>query len=398
MSVLLVDTIGRKWSHLITAIPFIVSSIMIGFAPSYWWLVCARFIAGLGCGWSFMVAAMYLGEIANDEIRGALAAMISHMLNAGILLTYAIGPWVSRLGLACLGIALPVAFGLLYIWMPESPYYLVMKNNSERATKSLQWLKGSADVKADLAKVEQSIEFDRQNSGSFKDLLIVPGNRRALIIVLGLMVAQQFSGINAVLAYSGLIFEEAGSKLGSSVSVIIVGAVQVFGGILCIFTVDLAGRKPLLLISAGGSIFCLGGVALYFQLDAVEIEVASISWLPLVGTVGYIIFYTVGLGLLPYVILSEIFPYNVKAFATMATSITGAIGGMAVSKLYQVVADAWGIHTSFWGFAGITVGSIIFIIFVVPETKQRSLQEIQEEFHPSKRSNTSPSDSAPSRF
>ncbi|XP_046424596.1 facilitated trehalose transporter Tret1-2 homolog isoform X1 [Neodiprion fabricii] len=376
-----VDRWGRKWSLLFTVLPYLSSCILIGFAPSFWWFAIARFIAGLGSGITYTVAPMYLGEIADDRIRGALGAMINHMLNAGILLTYCVGPWVSPVALAGMGAAFPLLFGLMFFWMPESPYFLVMKGKMDRAEKSLLWFRGTSNVIEELKQVQENVEFDQKNAGTVKELVMIPGNRKALIIVIGLMIAQQFSGIGAVLAYSGLIFEASGSSLDSSISVIIIGVVQVLSGVLTIFTVDLAGRKPLLLISACGSILFLGGEALYFQLQAVDVDVSSISWLPVTAIVGYIIVYTIGLGCLPYVVLSEIFPCNVKALATMVTSIFGALGGMAVAKLYQVVADEYGIHASFWGFAAITVFSMIFIYFVIPETKQRSLRDIQEEFH-----------------
>lgn len=106
-----------------------------------------------------------------------------------------------------------------------------------------------------------------------------------------------------------------------------------------------------------------------------------ITWLPVTSIVGYMIFDTIGLASLPYVIVSELFPTNVKALATMSISIVGALGGMVTMKLYQIVADAYGIHVVFWGFAVIEIFSGIFIHFILPETKQRSLRDIQEEFH-----------------
>ncbi|XP_025602414.2 facilitated trehalose transporter Tret1-like [Athalia rosae] len=381
IAALLVDTLGRKWSLLMTAVPHTVAGILLAAARSYWWFIIARCIAGVGSGMTYIVLPMYLGEIINDDIRGAVGAVVSQMMNAGILLTYCVGPWVNRMGLAGLGIALPICFSSIFVWMPESPYFLMMKKRTERATESLRWLRGTKDVSGEIAKIERSIEFDRQNAGTFRDLLTVAGNRKALAIIVGVVIAQQASGIGAVLAYNGLIFRAAGSNLDPSIDVIIVGLVQVLSGILCVFTVDLTGRKPLLLGSTFGSIVFLGGVALYFQLDVAGINVDSISWLVLASMVGYIITYSIGLGTLVFVMLSELFAYNVKAAAGMTTATLGAVCEIAVAKLYQVVADAWGIQASFWGFAGITVFSAMFITLFVPETKLKSLQAIQEQFH-----------------
>ncbi|XP_048508498.1 facilitated trehalose transporter Tret1-like [Athalia rosae] len=381
IAALLVDSLGRKLSLLLGAFPLIVAGILLHVADSFWWLIAARFMAGIGTGMMFTVAPIYLAEIASADIRGALTSMISLSINVGILLTYCVGPWVSRVTLASLGTVVPIIFVLMFVWAPESPYYLIMKNDRKSAIKSLQWLREDGDVNADVGKIEESIEFDQKHAGTFRDLVLVPGNRKALYIIVGITIAQQFSGVIAILSYCGLIFETAGSTLDPSISVIIVGAVQFISGIVCIFTVDLTGRRPLLLISTVGSSIFLGGVALYFQLKAGGTDVSSISWLPLSSLVGYNIAYTIGLGIIQCVILSEIFPYNVKALAGMTCAMTGSFGGMAVAKFYQVVADGWGIHAAFWSFSGFTICSAVFTLIAVPETKQRSLQEIQEQLH-----------------
>lgn len=121
---------------------------------------------------------MYLGEIADDRIRGGLGAMINQMLNAGILLTYCIGPWVNRIALACLGAAIPILFGLTFVWMPESPYFLIMKQKPIQARKSLAKFRGINDVTDELNKIEEDIENDRRNSGTIRELIMVPGNRK----------------------------------------------------------------------------------------------------------------------------------------------------------------------------------------------------------------------------
>ncbi|XP_048508491.1 facilitated trehalose transporter Tret1-2 homolog [Athalia rosae] len=388
ISSLIVDKLGRKRSLLFSAIPLVISGVLLSVARSYWWLISARFIAGTGSCMCYSSIPMYLAEIASDDIRGALGAMIITMFNAGVLISYCVGPWMSRVAFASLGIALPVVFCSMFVWMPESPYYLIMKNDRNGAVKSLQWLRGRVDITVEVAKIDASIEFDRKNAGTFMDLVKVRGNRKASCIAFGLVFAQQLSGVSAVLAYGGLIMEAAGTRFDPSVSVILIGCIQVVSSIMCVFIVDLMGRKPLLLISTFGSIVLLGGVALYFQLVALEVDVRSIWWLPLISMSGYIFFFTFGLGLLQCVVLSEIFPYNVKAVAASASSLVGSFGGIVVSKLYQIVADAWGIHISFWGFTVITIFSAVFIVFVVPETKQRSLQEIQEELHKNTESKT----------
>ncbi|XP_048508261.1 facilitated trehalose transporter Tret1-2 homolog [Athalia rosae] len=384
----LIDKIGRKLTLLLTSVPLICSGVLLCVAQGYWWLIAARFIAGIGTGMSYVASPMYVAEISSDNIRGALSSTLNYMSAFGTLVAYVVGPWVSRAVLASIGLIFPVAFALIFIWMPESPYFWIMKNKEEEAIKSLRRLKGVDEVTADVEKVKTSTTFDKQNAASYKDLVLVPGNRKALIIVLGLVIAQQFSGSMAILSYSGLIIDAAGSSLDSNISLIIIGLVQVGSSVLCIFVVDLAGRKVLLLGSALGVAVSLGAVAVYFQLQAAGIDVSSISLLPLLGLGVFLFAYAIGLGPLQQVVLGEVFPYNVKALAVMVTTLTGSLGAVTVAKLYQIVADLWGIQASLWGFAGITVLSALFILFFVPETKQKSLLNIQEQLHKTTESTT----------
>lgn len=128
-----------------------------------------------------MTTPMYLGEIADDRIRGALGSMIGIAVNVGVLLAYSAGPWVDRVAFAGVGGALPLLFGLIFIWMPESPYFLLMKGKSVEAEKSLTWLRGSNHVSEEVKRIEQSVEIDRQNAGTIKELVTVPGNRKVRI-------------------------------------------------------------------------------------------------------------------------------------------------------------------------------------------------------------------------
>lgn len=141
-----------------------------------------RFIAALGSGSANILSAMYLGEIAHHQIRGALVVLINQMMSIGILLAYSVGPWVSRQALAGVGLSLPIIFALIFIWMPESPYFLVMKKRTEAAEKSLTWLRGTSVVHKELEQIEESIESEE--TGTFTELIMTPGNRKVPRIVL----------------------------------------------------------------------------------------------------------------------------------------------------------------------------------------------------------------------
>lgn len=140
--------------------------------------VIPRFVLGLGTGISYTVLPMYLGEIADDKIRGALGSLIPLISNSGMLVAYCVGPWVDLMAFAIVGGALPVIFGLMFVWMPESPYFLVMKGKLDLAEKSSRRFKESSLVNDELKKVQENVEFDFKNAGTMKELVTEPGNRK----------------------------------------------------------------------------------------------------------------------------------------------------------------------------------------------------------------------------
>lgn len=143
--------------------------------------MCQRFVAGLGVGISFTILPMYLGEIAEDSNRGALCSLTPQMMNIGGVVTCSIGLWVSLEALAFVGVILPVVFALIFVWMPDTPYYLIMKKRSGDAEKSLSWLRGTSDVKETLKNIEEHIENEETESGKVMDLFKTSGNRKVCI-------------------------------------------------------------------------------------------------------------------------------------------------------------------------------------------------------------------------
>lgn len=160
-------------------------------------LTIFRFIAGVGIGITLSVVAMYLGEIAEDSTRGALCTLINQTMNVSILLTYCIGPWISRLALASFGGFLSVLFALMFIWMPDSPYFLLMKQRTDEAEKSLSWLRGRTDVKEELNNIQKNIDSDVTESGTVKDLFMTSGNRKVRIHCLSCVIYSDFEIFNS---------------------------------------------------------------------------------------------------------------------------------------------------------------------------------------------------------
>lgn len=203
-----------------------------------------------------------------------------------------------------------------------------------------------------------------------------------MIISVGLLSFQQLSGINVVLFYSQSIFEKAGSSMDPAVATILVGIVQVLASCATPLVADRLGRKIILLFSAAGMAVGLGLLGLFFYLDHEKSPLAaSLSWLPIVSLIGFVIVYCVGFGPLPWAVFGEMFPSNVKSVASsMVTSICWILG-FAVTKWFSTIEIAIGSYGAFWLFGVCCVAAFLFTLILVMETKGLSLQQIQDKLN-----------------
>ncbi|GAB0095590.1 facilitated trehalose transporter Tret1 [Sergentomyia squamirostris] len=374
----IVNRFGRKITLLVTALPVFIGLILVLVANSPQILYVSRFFCGITYGMAYSTMPMYLGEISSDKIRGSIGTLLTVMAKFGILYVYAIGPYVSMSLLAWLLMILPALFILTFIWLPESPYFHLLKNHPEKAEKSLQWLRNTDDVKEELHRMDEFVKKVEANKGTVKELFS-KGNRRSLIICWGMAACQQMCGSQAVIAYSQQIFEEVSSGLNGSESAIIMAVVQLITAALSSSIVDRLGRRPLLLISTCGATICNAIVGLYFFLLYMEVNMDAHAWLPITTLMIYIVSYTIGLATVPFALLGELFPTNIKAIATASYTLFAGLIGFGILKLYQVVSDNLGLHVTFWGFAVFSLGFFIFTYLLIPETKGRPLDVILED-------------------
>lgn len=342
----------------------------------------ARVLWGINIGSvQSVVLPMYLGEIGSDKIRGSISIIRSIMANLGIFMVYVIGPYVSMYTLGWIGISFSVFFAVIFVWLPESPYYLLGKNRSDDALKSLQRLRGHENVDAELKRMVEMVRKSDESGTGFRELM-QPGNRRGLIIVTGLSVAIILTGSEAVLQYSQLIFEQVGGiNLEGSVVNMIFGGFLVATTILASVTVDKFGRRPLLLCSTVGLAVCNLTIAVFFLLIRKHVNLSGISWIPLVACVAYIFCYGMGLATVLFAIMGEIMPKHLKAIAGVVFGLTTASLSLVVSKLFQVIGDSFGHYVMFFVFTFFSVLFFPFVYYFIPETKGKSLDAILEELN-----------------
>ncbi|XP_063914995.1 facilitated trehalose transporter Tret1-like isoform X2 [Zophobas morio] len=374
----IVDILGRKRTIIATCLPFFAAWIMIAFSHSLPVLYVARFIAGVADGLAFTVVPMYIGEIADPKIRGLLGSGVSTSWIFGILLINVVGSYLSITTTALVSSVVPILALLTFIWMPESPYHHVMKGEFEEAKKSLQVLRGRDDVDNELSRVSKAVIAQTQNTGKFLDLFTTKSNRKAVYIIMVLRGAQQFSGATAITFYTQSIFKEAGEDISSELATIIYYTVQFLLNILCNSIVDKAGRRPLLILSLLGSALALFVEGTYFFIKTqTTIDVAPFSFLSVISLIGFVVFFSSGMQSIPILMLGELFPANVKAFALCLADIYFCVIATVVSKFFQIVKDSFGIYVPFYAFTGSCLLGLVFIVLFVPETKGKSLEEIQ---------------------
>lgn len=383
----LADRIGRKWVLLSSSVFFVFAYILMMIASEIWILYLGRLIQGFGVGFVMTVQPMYVGEIATDAVRGATGSLMQLFIVSGILYVYAIGPYVSYVALQWCCLVVPVVFDVIFFFMPESPYYYAGKGQKSDALNALQFLRGqSLDVVQDeMTVIQGEVEEAMANKGTLIDLVRNVGNRKALIISAGLIIFQQLSGINVVLFNSQSIFVSANTGLDPAIAAIIIGAVQVGSSGLTPIIADRLGRKVILLISAFGMAVGLAGLGGFFYVQQVVGDPSNITWLPVPALVVFNIVYCIGFGPLPWAVLGEMFPANVKSIASSIVASTCWILGFVVTRWYPAL-DALGSYYAFWLFGIFCVVAFFFTLFVVMETKGLSLQQIQDRLN-GKRSN-----------
>ena len=345
-------------------------------------LYVARFIAGISVGLLYSnVIPIYLSEIASAKIRGIITILSSVFIKVGVLYVYSVGPFVTIAQMAWMNLIPLALFILLFVWMPESPYFLLSTKNFESAHKSLAKLRGHKDVNEELQLISAAIKPSAENSSSMK-MLFNRSNIRSFIIIFVLQLAQHFCGCIPVMAYSEIIFSQIeNSLLTASESNIILGVIMLVSAIVCSFIIDRFGRRPLLLYSALALAISNISLATYFELKQQQINITNLAWLPTTALMVMVTGFGLGFSTVIFVLMGEIFPKQIKSGANAIIGVCAVAVGIGVLKGFQFYSDNYGYNVSFWVFSFCSVLVVPFVWFMVPETKGKSLALILEELN-----------------
>ncbi|XP_065882116.1 sugar transporter ERD6-like 6 [Euphorbia lathyris] len=377
------EYIGRKGSLMIAAIPNIIGWLAISFARDTSFLYMGRLLEGFGVGIISYTVPVYIAEIAPQNLRGALGSVNQLSVTIGIMIAYVLGLFVQWRILAVLGI-LPCTIlipGLFFI--PESPRWLAKMGMMEEFEASLQVLRGfDTDISFEVNEIKRSVaSTSRRSTIRFSDL-----KRRRywlpLMIGIGLLILQQLSGVNGVLFYSSNIFAVAGIK-NSNVATCGIGAIQVIATGVTTWLVDKAGRRLLLMISSVGMTISLLLVVVSFGTQTFLSEESSLysimGILSVVGVVGMIIAFSLGMGPIPWIIMSEILPVNIKGLAGSIATLANWLASFVITMTANLLLT-WSSAGTFAIYMVVCAFSVAFVSIWVPETKGRALEEIQSSF------------------
>ncbi|XP_024885393.1 facilitated trehalose transporter Tret1-like isoform X2 [Temnothorax curvispinosus] len=334
-----------------------------------------------------MSVQTFLRIVFKTSIRGALGSFLPLFETIGILYSYSIGPFVSYVVLWILCAILPVIFFVCFIMMPESPYYLLSQGLRDEAIASLAKLrsKPKAAVEKEADEIQVILDEAFKNQASFSELFKVKANFKALIYTCLMVSFQQFTGITVVEYYLQDIFIAAGGLVSMEIAPIVIGVVRVLASTVTPMVVDRSGRKILLVFSGIGETISLFALGLYFYLKEVQHAddvVEQISWLPVVSLIIFMITFSIGWDAIPWAMTGEMFASNVKASASSITVFVCWFLAFVTTKFSINLDKAFhGMYATFWMFAGLSFLSIFFTVLFLPETKGKTLQQIQDELN-----------------
>lgn len=378
-TIFVVDKLGRKRSIILASMQNIISWILIAVATNKTILLIARFLTGLNANVAFVSAPMYIAECSDARIRGFLGTFIYILMIVGVLIAYCIVPFMPIWASSTVGAIFVAVQVISFLWMPDSPYWLLMKGRNDQAAKSLRWLRRRDNVEDELAEIAAAVKRQQEERGRPQDLILVPSNRKALLIMFTLNTTQHFCGISVVLMNVQLILQESGSAVGPELSAILFGTCMLIASIAGSPFVDRFGRRALLISSSVLSSLFLGVLGAYFlvKLKLGSEALEDYKVIPLAAVLAYALAYKYGLGLVPIVSMGELFPTSVKAMGMTLADLTYTIMAIISLKVYYVTVDLYGMHFPFLLFCACGILTATFVYFVVPETKGRTLEEIQ---------------------
>ena len=387
----LADKLGRRVTILLAAILFTIGALLEALSPGTVVLVAGRLIVGFGVGVASVAAPLYAAEQAPTRLRGRFVSMYQLAITIGIFIAYLVDQalinndmWRVMLGVS----AVPaVLLFVVMLPMPDSPRWFVKVGRRDDAIKALEKVRPDVDANAEITEIEKAAQEDDANKASWAEVFSKK-LRKPLMIGIGLAVFQQITGINAIIYYANKIFAQAGFSTPqdqAAATTWAIGGVNVLATLIAVAYVDRFGRRPLLLAGLVGMASALITVGISFHfMDSADTSGAgtggptTAGLITLVALVVFIASFAFSLGPVVWTVINEIFPNRVRGRAVAVATAVNWGSAWLVSQFFLTLIDSIGNSATFYLFGAFSVIAYIWIWKTVPETKGRTLEEIQE--------------------
>ncbi|KAG5878919.1 hypothetical protein JTB14_016791 [Gonioctena quinquepunctata] len=375
------DIFGRKVMLMLSAFPHSLAWILEAFSKDLYILYAARFVAGTGDALYVATIAFYIGEATTPKVRGVWGNYVICINSLGQLLMNVIGVYfdVQQTSFICLTV--PVMFLISFSFMPESPYYYLMKSKEGEARDALRYLRGKVDVENELSVLKVAVSRQISESGKWGDILNIASNKKALVACLFLRISQVFCGFCVFSAYLQFVFDKSGGNVSPELSSIVYAGLSFILSSASAFFSDKLGRKKSFIISLSlsSSVLLLEGVYLYIDQYHPEIDFSSLKWFPLAGMLTFIAFSSFGIATIPSLMAGELFSVSVKVKCVNVVMVVFSLTSVLTYNLFYSIFLVTGLCGPFLIFGASGLLAAILTNYIVPETSGKTLEEIQQE-------------------
>lgn len=377
------DSFGRRKMVMAAGVIFAVGALGTAFVPDVTLLIAGRVAVGIGIGIASEVAPLYISEVAPPKVRGSLVSLNQLAITIGIVVSYladyALAPmqeWRYMLGLAAIPATILVV-GMAFV--PETPRWLIRKGMLDEAKAVLKRIRPSIDIDKEVGDIQQGLKEQASGRAELRNPLVKP----ALTVGIALAIFQQVTGINTVIYYAPTIFQAAGFASASAaiLATVSVGVVNVVMTVVAILLLDRLGRRPLLLVGLlgmMGSLFVLGAA---FYIPGVS---SILGYLTAGSLMAYVGFFALGLGPGFWLLISEIYPLKVRGLAMSIAGEANWGANLVIALTFLTLINAVGRSGVFWLYGAVAACAWVFIYFMLPETKGRTLEEIESHWRAGK--------------
>lgn len=377
VSGVLADKYGRRKMIILAAVIFGLGAIFTALTPDVYTLIAGRIGVGIAIGMASFIVPLYIAEVAPANIRGALVSLNQLAITVGIVVSYLVnyyfattGEWRWMLGLAVIP---SIVLGIGMFFMPPSPRWLYSRGALDKARSVLERIRMTRNVNDEMKEIRESLICEKECK--WGDLLD-PVVRPALIVGIGLAIFQQLTGINTVIYYAPTILLFAGleSAAASILATAGIGVINVLLTIVSILLIDRVGRRPLLLAGLIGMVISLGLLGIAFALPGLS---SSLGLLAVISLMLYVGSFAIGLGPVFWLMISEIYPLRIRGRSMSIATVANWGFNLLVAITFLSLIQILGTPGTFWLYSIIGVVAFIFVYLFVPETKGKSLEEIE---------------------